>query len=195
MIPASGASSGGSQPVTQARLFPGAVTCPLFLRASALCAYGSALHSEDSPSPETVCETSISLLPFLACTHRIARFQKKSSVKVTVFLGAEEFYLYCLHIKSKYVLCNVNNFKIPAALESYLVKPCVPFVLAAVCLEPGITLQVPDHPGGIHLETRGHGLGMQRPAGDGGEAVVHAFEHLVSHKAGPKPSGRSKRKK
>ena len=41
-----------------------------------------------------------------------------------------------------------------------------------------------DHPAGIHLEARRHCLGMQAPAGDGGEAVVHALEYLVPHKTG-----------
>ena len=51
-------------------------------------------------------------------------------------------------------------------------------------LQPGVAVQMADHPAGIHLEARRHCLGMQAPAGDGGEAVVHALEYLVPHKTG-----------
>ncbi len=72
-----------------------------------------------------------------------------------------------------------------------IVKPEISLVLVAGGLQPGVAVQMANHPAGIHLEARRHCLGMQAPAGDGGEAVVHALEYLVPTKLAPKPSGRS----
>lgn len=63
-------------------------------------------------------------------------------------------------------------------------KPEISLVLVAGGLQPGVAVQMADHPAGIHLEARRHCLGMQAPAGDGGEVVVHALEYLVPHKTG-----------
>lgn len=72
-----------------------------------------------------------------------------------------------------------------------IVKPEISLVLVSGGLQPGVAVQMANHPAGIHLEARRHCLGMQAPAGDGGEAVVHALEYLVPTKLAPKPSGRS----
>lgn len=112
------------------------------LRLSAPAAYGLARYSEDSPDLETVYETSISLLPFFACTTRIALFQKKSREKITVSPGKGPFYLCVSYIVLEYFLCNAYKFLFGASWvnPSDLMEPGIPLILTAVGLEPGIAL-------------------------------------------------------
>ena len=65
-------------------------------------------------------------------------------------------------------------------------QPCITLILAAVCLKPGISLQMADHPAGIHHKSRGHCLGMQFAAWNGRKASVHTFKHLIPYKTGTK---------
>lgn len=91
-------------------LFRSMVTYDFSPQPSVPAACGSARYSGDSPNPETVYETSISLLPFIVCTTRIARFQKKSREKITISPGSGCFYLSISHIMLEYILYNIHKF-------------------------------------------------------------------------------------
>lgn len=45
-----------------------------------------------------------------------------------------------------------------------IVKPEISLVLVSGGLQPGVAVQMANHPAGIHLEARRHCLGMQAPA-------------------------------
>lgn len=90
-------------------LFRSMVTYDFSPQPSVPAACGSARYSGDSPNPETVYETSISLLPFIVCTTRIARFQKKSREKITISPGSGHFYLSVSHIIQEHILCNIHS--------------------------------------------------------------------------------------
>lgn len=90
-------------------LFRSMVTYDFSPQPSVPAACGSARYSGDSPNLETVYETSISLLPFIVCTTRIARFQKKSREKITISPGSGRFYLSVLHIIQEHILCNIHS--------------------------------------------------------------------------------------
>ncbi|MCI9577449.1 MAG: hypothetical protein HFF98_01235 [Oscillibacter sp.] len=91
-------------------LFRSMVTYDFSPQPSVPAACGSARYSGDSPNLETVYETSISLLPFIVCTTRIARFQKKSREKITISPGSGCFYLSVSHIIREYILCDIHSF-------------------------------------------------------------------------------------
>ena len=63
-------------------------------------------------------------------------------------------------------------------------QPQITLVLVAVGLIPAVTLQMTNHPAGVHLVTGSAYLGMQGAAGDGGEASIGALVHIIAYKAG-----------
>ena len=67
--------------------------------------------------------------------------------------------------------------------EIRVMHPCISLILAAVRLKPRITVDMADHPAGIHLESRRNSLRMKLSARYRGKAVVHALKHLVAHEA------------
>ena len=67
--------------------------------------------------------------------------------------------------------------------EIRVMHPCISLILAAVRLKPRITVDMADHPAGIHLESRRDCLGMKLSARYCGEAVVHALEYLIAYEA------------
>ena len=68
-------------------------------------------------------------------------------------------------------------------LEIRVMHPCISLILAAVRLKPRITVDMADHPAGIHLESRRNSLRMKLSARYRGKAVVHALKYLVAHEA------------
>ena len=66
-------------------------------------------------------------------------------------------------------------------------QPYVPLIFAAVCLQPWISINMTDHPAGIHLISRSHRLRMQFSSRNSREASIYTLKYTVSHKTGAKP--------
>lgn len=75
--------------------------------------------------------------------------------------------------------------QIRSILKISFVQPCISLVFTAVCLQPWITVDMTDHPAGIHLESRRNCLRMKLSSRYRRETVVHTLEYLISDKARP----------
>ena len=61
--------------------------------------------------------------------------------------------------------------------------PDISFIFTAVCLQPRISLQMTDHPAGIHLESRCNCLRMKFSSRNCGKTSVCTLKYLITNKA------------
>ena len=68
-------------------------------------------------------------------------------------------------------------------LEFSIMKPGISLILAAVCLQPRISVNVANHPACIHLISRCNCLRMKLSSWNCGKALVCTLKYLITDKA------------
>lgn len=76
--------------------------------------------------------------------------------------------------------------------ERRVIKPDTVRIVNAVC--PRVSIEVPDHPTGVHYIAGGADLWVRFASGNCEKAVVGALVHILADKACAKASSRWKRK-